>query len=165
MDGNIITSALGSQKLINFQQLMVVGGKGLVNNFLLHLCFFFFLQIIWDSIIICRFLVSRVLVFGVVWLFFISSVCEIFSLWFGGCVLWSAWNKQYMEFPRALNTLGTKFFILVVVFGVGKIIWHQILVEIVVLSFNIVLVVKNVQLPWIAFLFETRLRKKEKQET
>jgi hypothetical protein len=42
MDGNIITSALGSQKLINFQQLMVVGGKGLVNNFLLRLCFFFF---------------------------------------------------------------------------------------------------------------------------
>jgi hypothetical protein len=30
MDGNIITSAVGSQKLINFQQLMVVGGKGLL---------------------------------------------------------------------------------------------------------------------------------------
>jgi hypothetical protein len=60
MDGNIITSAVGSQNLINFQQLMmVVGGKRLV--FFFAFVFFCFLQIMWDNIIIWRFLVLRVL--------------------------------------------------------------------------------------------------------
>jgi hypothetical protein len=39
MDENIITSIVRNQQMANFQQLMVMGGKGFVNNFSLHLCF------------------------------------------------------------------------------------------------------------------------------
>jgi hypothetical protein len=38
MDENIITSIVRNRQMANFQQLM--RGKGFVNNFSLHLCFF-----------------------------------------------------------------------------------------------------------------------------
>lgn len=114
MDGNIITSAVGSQNLINFQQLMmVVGGKGLV--------FFCFLQIMWDSInymAISSLKSAWCLEFSGYSLFLVC-VRDNFAVVWRMCVM-KCMKQTIYEDPRALNMLRIKFFILVVVFGVGK---------------------------------------------
>jgi hypothetical protein len=51
MNENIITSIVRNWQVTNFQQLMVMGGKGFVNKFSLHLCFFCFLQIMWVGLL------------------------------------------------------------------------------------------------------------------
>jgi hypothetical protein len=56
MDENIITSIVRNGQVTNFQQLMVMGEKGFVNNFSLHLCLFCFLQIMWVGLLMVDFL-------------------------------------------------------------------------------------------------------------
>ncbi len=119
MDGNIIPSAVGSQNLINLQQLMVVGGKGLV-FFFAFVFFLFFADYVGQHnyMAISSFKSAWCLELSGYSLFLVC-VRDIFVVVWRMCVM-KCMKQTIYEIPRALNTLRIKFFILVVGFGVGK---------------------------------------------
>ncbi len=120
MDGNTITSAVGSQKLINFQQLMVVGGKGRV----FFLCFgdyvgqHNYMAISGFKSAWCLELCGYSL--------FLACVRDIFIVVWRMCVM-ECMKQTIYEVPKALNTLGIKFFILVVVFGAISVLVNHLI--------------------------------------